>query len=348
MSADHEFMVTLFPTQQAFAKSERKFTAKELAELIRQTRAPTKAELPWFKLGSFGERRTEKNCLRHNANLKWVSGIEADYDQEKIAFDQAVNLLHYAGIASITYTSGSHKEDKPRWRILCPFSLGRQPDQRNIYLARLNGLFGGVFSPESWTLSQAFYYGKAGDGYEHRVAEVYGTFIDSMDELDAGAIGKPIGQGKTADPGDTEAGEDTRKDAELIRLILTMESLHPSLCSLAARYVARNMPSHVVIESLRGFMLATPDAERDDRWNHRYSQIPKLVTSAAAKFVKTDNSGWRAIARATHKTRKRGSGADIKAAVLAEAERSGIAPDKALKLAASILRDIREASTNAV
>ena len=55
MSTDNKpLLVTFFPTQQALSKSERKITLEELAELIRQTHAPTKIELPWFKLGFFG------------------------------------------------------------------------------------------------------------------------------------------------------------------------------------------------------------------------------------------------------------------------------------------------------
>jgi hypothetical protein len=56
--------------------------------------------------------------------------------------------------------------------VLCPLSEAQQPGQRTRLLARLNGAFGGVFSNESWTLSQAYYYGSVGTAPSHRVAEV--------------------------------------------------------------------------------------------------------------------------------------------------------------------------------
>ena len=203
MSADELlFMVTFFPTQQALTKTERKIILAELAELIRCTHAVTKFELPWLKLAFFGDKRTDHNCLRSNANLRWCSGIELDYDREKLSFDAAVNILWHANITAIAYTSASHGQGAPRWRVLCPFSLGLPPDQRSKHVARINGVFGGVFSGEFLTLSQAFLFGSAGDYHQHRVVEIDGDrCVDQADELDAGAIGKATGPA-------TEAGED--------------------------------------------------------------------------------------------------------------------------------------------
>ena len=340
--ADPPFMVTFFPSQSAQSKTERKVTLQELADLISQTHAPTKAQLPWFKLGFFGDKRTDKNCLRSNANLRWVSGLEADYDQEQIGFDQAVGVLDRAGVRSLIYTSASHTWKQPRWRVLCPFDLGTQPDQRNKHLARLNGLFGGVFSGESWTLSQAFYYGRVDTPKEPggivegvRVVEIDGTSIDLMHQLDAGAIAKAI----TRTPGSVgaAAGEAAEADAELIRQIVTTEGLHPALCAMAARLIGRGMRPDTTAETLRGFMLATTETHRDERWEHRYGQIPSLVESAAAKFNNDQSEAWRAIARVTHQSSRFGTPASIRTAIVTEAERSGVSTNKALALAARIL-----------
>ena len=354
---DNPFVVTFFPSQSAQSKTERKVTLEELAELIRRTHAPTKAELPWLKLGFFGDERTGKNCLRSSANLRWVSGIEADYDGERVGFDRAVNVLWNAGapsvwsersghraVRSLVYTSASHTWAKPRWRVLCPFDLGRQPDQRNKYLARLNGLFGGVFSGESWTLSQAFYFGRVdtppqpnGIVEAVRCVEIDGTSIDLMDELDDGAIWKATTTRTTGNVG-TEAGEDAIGDAELIRRIVTGEGLHPELCAMAARLIGRGMRPDTVAEQLRGFMLATPEAARDERWHHRYGQIPSLVDSAVPKFADDEKrEAWKAIARVTHQAARFGTPSSIRAAVAAEAERVGVPTDKALFLAKKIL-----------
>ena len=96
-----------------------------------------------------------KNCLRHDANVVQITGIEGDYDLEKMPVSEAVERLEQAGIASMLYTSPSHTEDAPRWRVLCPTSVALPPTERDRLLARLNGVLGGVLSSESWTLSQS-------------------------------------------------------------------------------------------------------------------------------------------------------------------------------------------------
>jgi hypothetical protein len=61
-------------------------------------------------------------------------------------------------------------------------------------VARVDGLLGGVLAPESFVLSQAYFFGRVGDNPAHRVELVDGTAtIDLADELDEIAIGKPNG-----------------------------------------------------------------------------------------------------------------------------------------------------------
>ena len=69
-------------------------------------------------------------------------------------FAEAVEILQNAGVEAIVYTSPSHTDAAPRWRILCVFSCELSPDRRQHMLGRLNGLFRGVLAEESWTLSQ--------------------------------------------------------------------------------------------------------------------------------------------------------------------------------------------------
>jgi putative DNA primase/helicase len=65
------------------------------------------------------------------------------------------------------------------------------PEQRDLYMARLNGLFSGIIANESWTLSQSYYYGSVDHNPDHRVEQIEGTPIDLMSDLDATARGKP-------------------------------------------------------------------------------------------------------------------------------------------------------------
>jgi hypothetical protein len=55
--------------------------------------AATKDDTPWLKLAVFGKKRTEKNCLRNDLNVVEISGVEVDYDDEVIAFDDAIEIM---------------------------------------------------------------------------------------------------------------------------------------------------------------------------------------------------------------------------------------------------------------
>ncbi len=336
------FMCTRFPDQRALSKTEGKVTMPQMAERIREQCAPTKAELPLLKLGFFGDKRTDKGCLRSNANLRWVSGVEFDYDREEISFDDACETLYAAGVMCIVYTTASHTEEKPRFRVLAPLTLGQQPEHRNKYLARLNGLFGGTVSTESWTLSQAFYFGSVGDTPTHKVEEIHGFCIDQLDDLDTGAIGKVQG---VAGNVSMVAGEIAEADSELIRRIITGDSLHPALCSIAARLIGRGLHTAAVAEQLRGYMLVTPEANRDERWHHRFGQIPSLVESAVPKFA-ADNEkrdAWKAVARMTHRMiKERRLVEDIIWQATEVARQMGIDERRALTLADKICAEAAE------
>jgi hypothetical protein len=190
---DHEdepltFAITFFPDFVAKTKREQSLGLGALAQLIHKAAAPTKEELPWLKLARFGELRSDKNSLRHDANVLAITGIEADYDGKQMAFEDAVVILRAAAISAIVYTSPSFTEDAPKWRILCFLSREYPPAEHDRLLGRLNGLFGGIFDPASWALSQSYYYGSVNRNPSHRVVVVEGDPLDLRDDLDATAI----------------------------------------------------------------------------------------------------------------------------------------------------------------
>ena len=182
--------LTLLPDKQARTVRVVEMTLAGLAGLIQATHAATKDDLPWLKLARFGDGLSDKGSLRHNANVLAVNGAEGDYDGEVMAFDEACEIAQQAGVLALIYTSPSYTPEKPRWRVLCPFSVGLAPDQRNRMMARVNGAFGGVLANESHILSQSYYYGSVGDSPPPRVEIIDGTPIDLRDDLDATAIGK--------------------------------------------------------------------------------------------------------------------------------------------------------------
>jgi hypothetical protein len=243
------FVVTFWTHETARFKDEREIDKVGLANLIRSEHAEQKNNLRWLKLARFGNALTARKSLRHDANVLSVYGIEADYDGEQITFEDACNTLRHHGIDSIVYTSPSHSIEKPRWRVLCILSTHYPPNERAKFVARLQGVFGGVFSEESFTLSQSYYFGYVGNGAlppQHQVELIDGEFIDLLDELDAGAIGRL----KKKTNGDGYDGE-RPEFAELVRMFLGGEAFHPLLAPIIGK-LANEMPRHILLQVMRG------------------------------------------------------------------------------------------------
>ena len=186
----HAFAITIFPDESAQRKKQRDVTLSGLRDLIGETTAPTRDRLPWLKLARFGKDRTDKNCLRNNANVLRVTGVEMDYDGGVMSFDEAVRVAGEANLCALIYTTPSHIDAKPKWRVLTPTSGELEPEERAALAARVNGLYGGVFDPASFTLSQAFVFGSLNGNPAHRAVVVEGDLIDLRGDLDAIAVGK--------------------------------------------------------------------------------------------------------------------------------------------------------------
>lgn len=199
---DRPLTITNFSSVGARRLTTRTASLRELAAIIQTQTAPAKNELPLLKLASFGEIRTPRRSLRHDANLLRIDGLEGDYDGGKIGVDEAIRLMSAAGLAAMVYTTPSHTPESPRWRVLCPTSRPLLPNERDALCGRLNGALGGVLAAESFTKSQAYYFGRVGQGGHHRVELVDGRAIDDAPELPiVGRRGEPA-------PVTTEPAED--------------------------------------------------------------------------------------------------------------------------------------------
>jgi putative DNA primase/helicase len=188
--------VTFFSDEFATKKREAAVDLDALTNSIKHTSRPAKERLPWLKFARFGDVKTANGSLRHDANVNCLTGIEADYDAAMvngriISFAEAVATMQQAELSAIVYTSPRYTEDTQKWRILCPFSEERPPANRDLYMARLNGLFEGAFSLESWTLSQSYYFGSINQNPSHEAVRIEGICIDRADWLDLTAIGRP-------------------------------------------------------------------------------------------------------------------------------------------------------------
>ena len=204
--------ITFFKDEAAASLYRTVLTLPQLADRIAKQSAASKMELPWLKLAIFGNKRSEKNCLRTNANVVQITGIEAEHDAGEISFDTAIAVMREARVRSLLYTSPSYvPATKERWRILAPLSQNYPPETREKLVARINGLFGGKIAPESFVLSQAYLFGHV-DNPDHRVAVVDGDFLDLRDDLYAGSIFKDGSEvGDRAANGSSNVGRQQRR-----------------------------------------------------------------------------------------------------------------------------------------
>lgn len=138
--------------------------------LVAPPEYPSKHACPLLKLATFGDVPSARGILRHDANVTSVWGVEGDHDDETVTPLQAAQMLQRAGVQAIIYTSPSHTPAKPRWRVLAPTSQAYAPALRRELAGRINAALGGCLRPESFTLSQAFYFGRVASGaYETHV-----------------------------------------------------------------------------------------------------------------------------------------------------------------------------------
>lgn len=175
--------ITLFPNVSAGSLERHDVPWATLVD--RCVDAPTyaaKHNCPLIKLAAFGDTLSRRGALRHDANVVGVSGVEADYDAGVVPPETAAMLLRLAGIEAVVYTSPSHTDAAPRWRVLAPLSTEYPPDTRRAFVARLNGALGGILAGESFTLSQTFFIGRV-QGVEYRAIHVAGRPIDQAQEI---------------------------------------------------------------------------------------------------------------------------------------------------------------------
>lgn len=76
---------------------------------------------------------------------------------------------------------------------------------------------------------------------------------------------------------------DVQDNAEKVRQILSGESYHEPLLTLAASYIAKGLTEKDVVQIIQGMMLASED-QKDERWKQRFQDIERLVKSAAEKY----------------------------------------------------------------
>lgn len=171
---------TVFTDVQAQTCTQQTADWSHFVREIEQAREHAgKAVMPLLKLATFGDRRTENNSLRHDANLVQVYGIEGDYDAGLVSMTAAADRLRDAGIEAVLYSTSRHTSAAPRWRVLAPLHAPCTPAERRELVGVLNAALGGILAPESFTTSQSFYFGRVA-GSPYQALHVPGRCVDEL------------------------------------------------------------------------------------------------------------------------------------------------------------------------
>ena len=220
--------VTVFPAPEAgssarihhglhgqYAK-EFLITWNELPGYLAGMEYASKGDSPLLKLARFGNLRSRAGSLRNNANVLDISGIEGDYDAGQVAMEEAARNIKSAGLAAILYTTPSSTPERPRWRVLVPLSCLHKAEQHRGLVAKLNGILGGILAKESFTLSQAYYFGKVA-GAENRMIVLEGQPLDLVGLTTGEIYPEGGGSAEHMDP-PSNAGLSLERDFALARV----------------------------------------------------------------------------------------------------------------------------------
>jgi hypothetical protein len=270
-----KIVCTTFADLAARTKAEKSAAWSAFAaSLAKPKQYATKEACPLISLSSYGDVPSEKGTLRHAGNVLKVYAVEADYDAGDVSIEEAAMRLAAHNVEAVLHTTGRHTPQKPRWRVFAPLSKPCAPAERATHVARLNAALGGILAPESFTLSQSFYFGRV-NGAPYSSQRVRGMPIDLVSGL----------EGATPQAPPAERPRDA--DEELVEAIRSGTNFHNAARDLAARWTARGMGRAAILAALEGLMRQAEPAKGSERrhWQKRLRELPGLVESALAKFA---------------------------------------------------------------
>ena len=294
------FSVTYFDSLTSDPKDAKAYDDLEtLMFALDNTEKPTKNELPLVKLAEFGKHiPAGRKLLRNDANVKVIHGIEFDYDAGEMPVAEAAKRLRDSGIYALLHTSARHTTANPRWRVLVPLSRkytkstdGNLAVIRERHLVRVARALDQMPAEESFTLSQAFFFGFSADNKDDRFSEVTdGGFIDELPELDK--LPEPKSHTGTGRGGHGALGKAFPSNKAAMTEFKKGESLHPAAASVAMR-MANAGQGEVFIYDWFDKQRPTLEAVRDStRINVFYGgELKRIIESAVTKSKNQPSDG---------------------------------------------------------
>lgn len=281
---------TFFVNQAALKKNEVLLTPEELCRRIAEMVTGDSDRLPWLKLAIFGNERSKKNSLRHNKNVLALSGCEGDYDDGKVSVEEAIAIARKANLLCIIHTTPSSTPTAPHWHVLVFFSQQLSPAEHSRQVKRLNGIFNGILAPESFTLSQAYRYGRVAGDENFRIELIKGTPLDLLEgvpeigKVNGAANGsiKPNRDGSiTLNAGDnffcSARFPDVVFEHEEAAKIVSGASYHPPSLRLIGKWADQGVSARDTALRLKDYYQQVSEDQRDDRWHARYDELSRCV-----------------------------------------------------------------------
>lgn len=273
-TADQKMAYTLWLNKSGTRKTDKAQIWPEFCQWLQELPPATvKEDCKLIKLATFGAKRTDKGCLRSDANVVEITGIEGDYDDGVMTPEQAVEKLEAYNLRATiapTFTAGP---DNPRWRVLTPLGAPVSPDERLRYVEALNGMLGGVLASESATLSQSYFIGvPAGAPYT-----VIHTFDDpeegyTLDELELlegiDQHRQTLKTKKQKASGEASGFFDALDDTDIDDWVAAISSgaeVHPNLIKIAGRFVAKGLTDR----DIRAYFVPLADRVESERGKER-------------------------------------------------------------------------------
>ncbi|MEY6431687.1 AAA family ATPase [Thioalkalicoccus limnaeus] len=275
---------TLWPDWFAKARAGMAADWAAICELIKSEPVrPSKDKCRLIKLATFGDARTDKGSLRHDANVIVVTGIEGDHDAGGMAPEAAIEVLERHHLRAMIYTTWSHTPGVPRWRVLVPLSRPVDPDERLPLAEALNGLLGGCLAPESGALSQSFYIGWPAGAERTTLV----TFDDPdegycLDELDVWQqYRRPFGAKK---PDTYEPTAERKTQDDYLADLLAGDDVHGAALRVVGRMVRDGLTDATIRTVFEGLALKVRETRGAERAAELTgSELARMIAGARSK-----------------------------------------------------------------